>query len=82
MNPVIHLTSLKEPHFFSREEDKLAALMHLVRHVVGEKQPTLLFAATRHHVEFLHTLLEAEGIEAACVYGSMDQVRPEPQGVV
>lgn len=38
-------------------------------------QSTLVFVSTKHHVEFLHTLLEADGIQAACVYGSMDQVR-------
>ena len=36
--------------------------------------PTLVFAATRHHVEYLHTLLGLEGLQTACVYGQMDQV--------
>ena len=33
-----------------------------------------MFASTRHHVEMLHTILEGEGVAAACVYGAMDQV--------
>jgi hypothetical protein len=31
-------------------------------------------AATRHHVEFLHGLLQHQGLEAAYVHGNMDQV--------
>lgn len=57
-----------------RAEDKVAALLWLVREAIGEGQPTLVFASTRHHVEFLHTLMTKEGIDAACVYGAMDQV--------
>ena len=53
----------------------MAALLWLVREAIREGEPTLVFAATRHHVEFLHTLMTREGIEAACVYGAMDQVR-------
>ncbi|CAI5721677.1 unnamed protein product [Peronospora destructor] len=34
---------------------------------------TIVFAATRHHVEFLHALLAANQIEASCAYGDMDQ---------
>ena len=57
-----------------RAEDKVAALLWLVREAIGEGQPTLVFASTRHHVEFLHTLMTKEGIDAACVFGAMDQV--------
>ena len=37
-----------------------------------------MFTSTRHHVEFLFTVLQAAGVSAACVYGAMDQVRPSP----
>ena len=33
----------------------------------------MVFVATKHHVEYLKTLLEADGIPCACVYGAMDQ---------
>ena len=48
--------------------------MYLVREVLPAGQLTILFASTRHHVEFLHTLFNKAGIPAACVHGSMDQV--------
>ena len=57
-----------------RHEDKDAALLWLLREVVAPGAPTLVFAATRHHVEYLHTLLGLDGIQTACVYGQMDQV--------
>lgn len=55
------------------EEDKLASLLYLIREVVPASQLTILFAATRHHVEFLHNLLTREGIACGCVFGTMDQ---------
>ena len=58
-----------------RKEDKVAALIWLVREVVKEGEPTIVFASTRHHVEFLHTVLQAAGMNVTCVYGAMDQVR-------
>lgn len=33
---------------------------------------TLIFASTRHHVDYLHVLLQASNIPATCIYGSMD----------
>lgn len=34
---------------------------------------TILFAATKHHVEYLATLLETAGYQVSYVYGSLDQ---------
>lgn len=56
-----------------RKEDKVAALIWLVRELVKEGEPTIVFASTRHHVEFLHLILQAAGVSSACVYGAMDQ---------
>lgn len=58
--------------------DKLAALVWLLREMLPSGQSTLVFASTRHHVEFLQQLLAAEGMEAAYVYGTMDQVISPP----
>ena len=59
----------------SRQEDKPAALLWLLKEVIAPEAPTLVFAATRHHVEFLHTLLAREGLRSCCIYGQMDQAR-------
>ena len=52
----------------------MAGLVWLLREVIPAGQPTLIFVATRHHVELLHALLAQEELDAACVYGTMDQV--------
>ena len=59
----------------SRQEDKLAALLHVVTEVIPGGQPTIVFASTRHHVELLAQLLAADGVASAHAYGTMDQVR-------
>lgn len=56
-----------------REEDKPAALMHLLTCVVPREEQTLVFTSTRHHVEFLSTLLQRESVQCTGVYGAMDQ---------
>ena len=65
-------------HYHPREEEKLAALLALVRDVIPAGRPTLIFASTRHHVDLLAQLLAAEGIPATFVYGTLDQARPRP----
>ena len=57
-----------------RQEDKPGALLWLLQEVIPEGSPTLIFTATRHHVEYLHNLLTREGLKTVCVYGQMDQV--------
>ena len=61
-------------HFFRvREEEKVAALIFLLREVIDAGQSTILFVATRHHVEFLSLILEKEHISAVPIHGNMDQ---------
>lgn len=57
-----------------RDADKAAALLWLLREGLPKKSPTLVFASTRHHVEFLTLLLSLEGVEVTAVHGTMDQV--------
>ncbi|GAB4823750.1 hypothetical protein N2152v2_010796 [Parachlorella kessleri] len=59
--------------FTVRHDDKPAALLYLARELIPAGQPTIVFVSTRHHVDFLHALLARAGIQAACVYGTMDQ---------
>lgn len=61
-------------HAAVRDTDKAAALLWLVREGLPKKSPTLVFASTRHHVDFLTMLLSQEGVEATGVHGNMDQV--------
>lgn len=59
--------------FTVRQDDKPAALLFLLKEVISKGQATIVFAATRHHVEFLSTLLALERIPVAGVHGNMDQ---------
>lgn len=64
-----------------RSTDKDAALLHLLDHIRNDKEQnegnrtglTLIFAATRHHVEYITTLLVASGVSATMIYGTLDQ---------
>ena len=64
---------LKVNFFTLRHEEKLAALLYLIREQTSSDQQTLIFVSTKHHVEFLNVLFREEGIEASVCYGDMDQ---------
>ena len=53
---------------------QMAALLYLVREVIPSNQLTLVFAATRHHVDYIAALMAREGIPVAYAYGTRDQV--------
>lgn len=59
--------------FTVRQDDKPGALLFLLTEVVLPGQPTIVFASTRHHVDFLAGLLQREGVSVASVHGNMDQ---------
>jgi ATP-dependent RNA helicase DDX54/DBP10 len=59
--------------FTVRQDDKPGALLFLLTEVVHPGQPTIVFASTRHHVDFLAGLLQREGVSVASVHGNMDQ---------
>ncbi|CAH0513218.1 unnamed protein product [Peronospora belbahrii] len=65
--------NLKLVFFTVRSLDKPALFLYMVREFLPKDDQTIVFAATRHHVEFLHALLAANHIEASCAYGDMDQ---------
>lgn len=43
-------------YFTVRPEEKLAALLVLLKSYIDNNQQTLVFAATKHHVEYLHNV--------------------------
>jgi ATP-dependent RNA helicase DDX54/DBP10 len=58
---------------FTRSEAKPAALISILRSLFG-KQKTIVFVATRHHVDFLGSLVEKANVaRVACIYGSLEQ---------
>ncbi|XP_034048354.1 ATP-dependent RNA helicase DDX54 isoform X2 [Thalassophryne amazonica] len=64
---------IKLSFFHLRVDDKSALLLHLLRNVVKPQEQTLVFVATKHHVEYLKELLSSEGIECAYIYSALDQ---------
>ncbi|KAK2888268.1 ATP-dependent RNA helicase DDX54 [Channa argus] len=64
---------IKLSFFHLRVDDKPAMLLHLLRNVVKPQEQTVVFAATKHHVEYLKELLSSEGLECAYIYSSLDQ---------
>lgn len=64
---------IKLSFFHVRVDDKVALLLYLLRNVVKPQEQTVVFAATKHHVEYLKELLTSEGVECAYIYSSLDQ---------
>eukprot|EP01134_Creolimax_fragrantissima_P003038 CFRG3038T1 len=59
--------------FYSvRQNDRLALLLHILRTKISDEQKTLVFVATKHHVEFMRELLTAERIDCSYCYGALD----------
>lgn len=51
---LISVSSLHQLSFFHlRLDDKPALLLHLLRNVAKPQEQTVVFAATKHHVEYL-----------------------------
>ena len=44
----------------------------MTQKVIGAEKQTVIFAATKHMVEYLKELLAQCGIDSAAVYGSLD----------
>jgi ATP-dependent RNA helicase DDX54/DBP10 len=60
-----------------RSEDKLAHLLYLLSIKVKADAPTLVFVATRHHVELLKEILVRNGHCCSYLYGSLDPIGPQ-----
>ena len=63
-------------HFFVlKSHEKVGSLLYILQDLIqakGPKDQTIIFAATRHHVEFLYEVTRAAGIAVTCIYGAMD----------
>jgi len=55
-----------------RADAKDAVLLHLLTRVIPKDEQTLIFAATRFHVEYLQVLLEIASIPATYIYSQLD----------
>uniref|UniRef100_UPI003AAE0951 ATP-dependent RNA helicase DDX54 n=1 Tax=Centroberyx gerrardi TaxID=166262 RepID=UPI003AAE0951 len=64
---------MKLSFFHLRMDDKPALLLHLLRNVVKPQEQTVVFVATKHHVEYIKELLSLEGLECAYIYSALDQ---------
>nr|XP_015221580.1 PREDICTED: ATP-dependent RNA helicase DDX54 [Lepisosteus oculatus] len=64
---------LKLAFFQLRQDDKPALLLHLLRSVVKPQEQTVVFAATKHHVEYLKEVLSSEGVDCSYIYSALDQ---------
>ena len=66
-------SELRIGFFTLRSNEKLAALLYIMRKIIPNDQLTIIFVATKHHTEFLHFLFNKVGLSSTMVYGSMDQ---------
>lgn len=64
---------LKLAFFSVRSVDKPAVLLHILQNVIKPSEQTLIFTATKHHVEYLKELLDIAGMESSFVYSTLDQ---------
>ncbi|KAG8335514.1 ATP-dependent RNA helicase ddx54 [Homalodisca vitripennis] len=55
-----------------RSEEKPAALTCLLDHVVPSDGQVAIFVATKHHVEYVHMLLDQAGVSNTFIYSDLD----------
>jgi len=55
-----------------RPEEQLAALLVLLKSHIDQNQQTVVFAATKHHVEYLHMILDHCRISNTYIYSNLD----------
>jgi len=64
--------TLKLAFLQSRADSKDAVLLHLLKNVIPKDQQTIVFAATRYHVEYLQVLLALAEVPATYIYSQLD----------
>jgi ATP-dependent RNA helicase DDX54/DBP10 len=56
-----------------RSVEKDAILLYTLRNKVEKGEQTIVFCATKYHVEYLYELAVKAGLKSTFIYGSMDQ---------
>ncbi|KAH9577294.1 DEAD/DEAH box helicase domain [Trypanosoma melophagium] len=70
---------LKQSAFLVRNDEKVAALIVLLKKVIGiessanSKEQALIFVESKYHVDYLQMIMEAYHISCSAVHGHMDQ---------
>uniref|UniRef100_A0A0K2TUK3 RNA helicase n=1 Tax=Lepeophtheirus salmonis TaxID=72036 RepID=A0A0K2TUK3_LEPSM len=55
-----------------RDEGKPALLVHILQKLIAKEEQTIVFLATRHHVEYIHLLLDSAEISNTYIYSQLD----------
>ena len=63
---------LKIDFFFVWTADKVPALLFILNEAVKKDETSIIFTATKYHVEYLNSVLTSANYEVAFVYGTMD----------
>ncbi|XP_008553584.1 ATP-dependent RNA helicase DDX54 [Microplitis demolitor] len=63
---------LKLSFITCRPEEKLAVLLCLLKYVIKKDSQTIVFAATMHHVEYIHMILDHANITNTFIYSNLD----------
>ncbi|KAI5754494.1 hypothetical protein M8J77_008992 [Diaphorina citri] len=64
--------TLQLGYFSCRPDEKEAALLCLLKHVIPENAMTVVFTATKYHVEYVHKILGLAGISSTYIYSDLD----------
>ncbi|XP_069789283.1 ATP-dependent RNA helicase DDX54 [Narcine bancroftii] len=64
---------LRLAFFHVRSDDKAPVLLHLLRNIIKPQEQTVVFVATKHHVEYLKELITKQGIGCSYIYSTLDQ---------
>ena len=55
-----------------RSADKVPALLFLLNEATKKDETSIIFTATKYHVEYLNSVLKSANYQVAFVYGTMD----------
>lgn len=56
----------------TRNNEKLASLVHLLKTVLPAEETSIVFASTKYHVDLICAVLDKFGLGNVCIYGKMD----------